>query len=284
MPDTHIAIIFDFDDTLIPDTTSQLLEEYGVDADDFWENKHAPLLKKGYDPANGYMNLLLEMIGPDSGLGPLTTENLQEFGSQLDEQAYPGLPGLFDDLDDIVSNYYDTHIDYYTISGGLRNVIMGTELSNYFSGVYSSELAHGNKNHISRIKRAVNFTEKTRYLFEINKGLPQERTRKDPFLVNKDIPQKDRRIPWENMIYVGDGLTDVPCFSLIQRFGGKAFAVFNPEDKSSKQRALELVDAPERVRSANEPKYRDNDALGSLIRTSVQQICAENEMADAEAL
>src|SRR5947207_2162139 len=79
---------------------------------------------------------------------------------------------------------------------------------------------------LATIKRAVTFTEKTRFLFEIQKGITPQQTAKDPYLVNKDVPATDRRVPFSNMIYVGDGLTDIPCFSLIGHNRGRAFAVF----------------------------------------------------------
>lgn len=285
MPDTHIAIIFDFDDTLVPDSTSQLLEEYGMDPDSFWEDEFSPLLTEGYDPANAYITLILEKIGPDRPFGELTIDELQEFGSELDGQEFPGLPEFFEDIEDMVSDYRDTMVDFYCISGGFRNIIIGTELSEYFRGIYASELAHGPEDHITRIKKSVNFTEKTRYLFEINKGFEQEQTRQDPYLVNKQMDQEERRVPFENMIYVGDGLTDIPCFSLLSNMGGSRFGVFDPADQSSKQKALQLIDSSKgRVQSINPPEYNEDDALGSLIRTKVEEICVENQFDEEQAL
>jgi predicted HAD superfamily phosphohydrolase len=118
------------------------------------------------------------------------------------------------------------------------------------------------------VKRAVTFTEKTRFIYEINKGISMADSRTKPHLVNQDVPMADRRIPFENMIYVGDGLTDVPCFSLVGKNGGHAFAVFQPGAESAKQ-AFQKFLAPHRVTSMHFPRYRDDEELGSMIRSAV---------------
>jgi phosphoserine phosphatase len=284
MSHTNIAVIFDFDDTLAPASTSRLLEEHGVDVQRFWEERFADMITDGYDPANAYLTLILEEVGEDGKLGKLTVNDLQDFGSRLDDELFPGLPQMFNDLDEIVEEYKDTSIDYYIVSSGLRNVILGTDLSEKFRGIYASELGEWEDDYLAHIKRAVTFTEKTRYIFEINKGLEQEDTRSDPYAVNEHKPADERRVPFENMIYVGDGLTDVPCFSLITKNDGKAFGVFDPTDQSSRQKVLNFIDAPRRVQSMNAPEYREDDDLGSLLRYQVQALCSERDLDGDQAL
>ncbi|HEY2826497.1 MAG TPA: hypothetical protein VGJ04_02770, partial [Pirellulales bacterium] len=116
----------------------------------------------------------------------------------------------------------------------------------------------------------ITFTEKTRYLFEINKGITEQ---SKPHAVNEFVEQSDRRVPFENMIYIGDGLTDVPCFSLLQRFHGIGFGVFDPRKKGSPKKAWEQLAFPRRVVSTNAPRYRPDDELGALLRAAVKQIC-----------
>jgi phosphoserine phosphatase len=284
MSHTNIAVIFDFDDTLAPESTSQLLKSYEIDVEEFWENRFAELIEDGYDPANAYLSLILEEIGEDRELGELTVADLRDFGSGLDDDLFPGLPEMFDDLEEIVSRFKDTSIDYYIVSSGLRNVILGTDFSDRFRGIYASELGTWESDQLAHIKRAVTFTEKTRYIFEINKGLEQEDARSDPYAVNEHIPIEERRVPFDNMIYIGDGLTDVPCFSLVRKNGGKAFGVFNPTDQSSRQKVLNFIDTPQRVQSMNSPKYRESDELGALIRYQVESLCSERDLDQDQAL
>ncbi len=175
------------------------------------------------------------------------------------------------------------------MSGGIKEIITGTKLINdHFKAVYACELGEDPDTGVLKyIKRCVNFTEKTRYLFEINKGLDQAKTKKDPYLVNKDIPEHQRRVPFENMIYVGDGLTDIPCFSLIKngsknsRRKGYPFAVFDKDNQDSAKRSFQNFLSTSRVTSMHHPKYKKDDELGQMIKLAVTSICSnislENE-------
>lgn len=95
-----IAVIFDFDDTLLPDSTSALLDQAGVDPTAFWSGTAKQLYDAGYDQPTAYLNPLLDMVGPGLPLGELTNERLRDFGATLDATWFPGLPGVFDDLRD----------------------------------------------------------------------------------------------------------------------------------------------------------------------------------------
>ena len=127
---------------------------------------------------------------------------------------------------------------------------------------------------LKRIKRALTFTEKTRYLFEINKGITPADTIANKYVVNKHIPPEERRVPFKNMIYVGDGLTDIPCFSLVQRMGGTAFGIFKPAVAASAKRAfLEFVKT-DRVASTHSPRFAADEDLGALLRAAATT-CAQ---------
>jgi hypothetical protein len=92
-------------------------------------------------------------------------------------------------------------------------------------------------------------------------------------VVNERIEGVDRRIPFENIIYIGDGLTDVPCFSLVESFHGQAFGVFDPKKQGSPKKAWEQLVAPKRVKTMNSPRYRADDDLGALLRSAVRAMC-----------
>ncbi len=265
-----IAVVFDFDDTLAPDTTSMLLEGRGVDVRKFWTEEVAGLVKLGYDPAVAWLQLLIEEIGEDGRLGALTNADLAAFGARLDELFYPGLPQMFDDLREIATSFRDLQVEFYIVSGGLRDLLQGSEIvRRYFSAVYACQLGEDQRGRLARLKRVVTFTEKTRYLFEINKGLDQKETEQNPYLVNRDVPEKDRRVPFKNIFYVGDGLTDIPCFSLVRALGGSAFGVFDPTREGSAKKAFIEMLKPARVITMNSPRYGANDDLGSLLRAGV---------------
>ena len=273
-PHETLAVIFDFDDTLLPDSTTLFLESKGIDAKKFWSEDAKTLVEMGFDPTLAYLQLMLERVGNGKPLGSLTRKELHKFGKTLDAQFYPGLPGLFKELRQVVAKLQNIDIEFYIISSGLLDIIRGSEfVQKHFKAVYACEFQENTDLTLFRIKRCVTFTEKTRYLFEINKGLSVTETHRNPHLVNKDIPELKRRIPFCNMIYVGDGITDIPCFSLVKKSGGTAFGVFHPDQEQSAKRAVLEFLTTDRVMSCHAPKYRKGAELGSLLRTVVIQMC-----------
>lgn len=270
-----IAVIFDFDDTLVPDSTTALLRRYGVDPDEFWSEFAPALVNEGYDPPLAYLRLILDRIGKDQPFGALHNADLRQFGASLDATFFPGLPNLFSDLKDSMKGFRDIGVEFYIISGGLQEVIAGSRIVHeHFDGFYGCELGEDPKDGLLRhVKRCVTFTEKTRYLFEISKGIRVEASRTNPHLVNREAA---RRIPFKHMIYVGDGLTDIPCFSLIRERGGRTFGVLS-RTKSAKQAFQELLQT-RRVDSLHSPDYRDDADLGALIRAAVSTLATSIEL------
>lgn len=272
-----VAMVFDFDDTLVPDSTTGLLSQKGVDTETFWSRDVRALVESGYDPATAYLNLLLRNIGDGKALGPLADADLRAFGETLDKHYYEGLPDFFNDLRRQVSDTFsDIQVEFYIVSGGLQKIIEGSKIvQTYFKAVYGSQLAGDTDNGVLKyIKRCVTFTEKTRYLFEIHKGLDPKDTRRNPFLVNTFRPPNKRPVPFSNMIYVGDGLTDIPCFSLVKSQKGMAFGVFDPAQEKKAKQALQDFLKPDRVISMHAPRYRKTDELGALLRAAVANRCS----------
>jgi hypothetical protein len=259
-----IALAFDFDDTLVPDSTTKLLQKHGINTDSFWKVQAKELIDQGYDPPLAYLKLILDNVGAGKPLA-------------LDSDFHPGIPEFFDDIRDLVRKSSGIEVEFYIISGGLQPVVEGSAIvRKHFNGVYGCQLAGDTDDGVLKyVKRCITFTEKTRYLFEINKGIDQNESRTKPHLVNKYVDDRDRKIPFSNMIYVGDGLTDIPCFSLIQKSKGKAFGVFDPSSQSKAKAALEEFLQPNRVTSMHSPRYGPDDDLGSLLRASVSSLCLE---------
>ena len=268
-PQNIIAVVFDFDDTLTDDSTTALIEHVGIDAADFWGTKAKALLKSGWDPTPAYLKLILDNVGEGKPFGKLTNIKLREFGASL--KFYQGIPALFKELKESVAQHRVSNpgIEFYVISGGLEEIIRGSSIAKYLSNFWGCQYGEEN-GQVQHLKRIVSFTEKTKHLFQINKGIE---TNDNPYRVNEKVDPSERRVPFENMIYIGDGLTDVPCFSLVSHFGGTSFGVFDPRKGGSPKKAWEGLLTPKRVSSLNAPKYRKTDELGSLLRTAVKSIC-----------
>jgi 2-hydroxy-3-keto-5-methylthiopentenyl-1-phosphate phosphatase len=271
-PQNIIAVIFDFDDTLTDDSTTQLLEHYGIDAKAFWQ-ECGKMAEIGWDPTLAYTTKILNLVGPGKPLDKLSNADLRAFGEKL--RFYPGIPQIFKELKALCTEHpiSSPAVEFYVISGGLEEVIRGTKIAKWFSGICGCRFAEGD-GAIRHLQNAVSFTDKTRYVFEINKGLAVP-CRDRPYAVNEYVAETDRRIPLPNMIYVGDGFTDVPCFSLIQKNGGFAFGVFDPKREGSPKKAWEKLAAPHRVTTLNAPRFRKTDELGAILRAIVKSMLVQ---------
>jgi len=275
-PQNIIAVIFDFDDTLTDESTTKLLEAYGIDAKEFWKTQNKVLIEKeGWDPIPAYLKLMLDNVGPGKPLGKIKNSNLRKFGAKL--KFYSGVARLFGELRKLVAKHDQSKvtIEFYVITSGLEEIVRGSKIAKELKGIWGCRFAEA-RGQIAHIKNVVSFTEKTRFLFEINKGLDDKR--KKAYAVNEDRAQNARRIPFTNMIYVGDGLTDVPCFSLLKNLGGLSIGVFDPKKKGSPKKAYEKLVAPHRVGSLHSPKFGPNDDLGSVLRVMVNRICVEIDL------
>jgi hypothetical protein len=280
-----VALIFDLDDTLLPDSTTKLLKDHGIDASAFWETKTNSLVQQGYDPPAAWLNLLIQNIGVGKPLGELTNAGLRKFGESLDDTFYHGLPSFFEDVTSNVKKTYENiEVEFYIVSGGLYEMATGSKIvRKYFRATYGSHLAGDSPEGVLKyIKRSITFTEKTRYIFEIHKGIDPSAAWKNPILVNKFVPSEQRRIPLQNMIYIGDGMTDIPCLSLLKQNGGLGFGVFDPKRENKTKQALEEFLQTDRVVSMHAPDYSADAELGSLLRAAVAQRCTAIQLERAQ--
>jgi len=282
-----VAIIFDFDDTLLPDSTTMLLKSHGIDTDKFWGTQAKELIQQGYDPPTAYLNLILSNIGEGKPLGLLTNRKLVEFGATLDSSFHAGIPQFFDDVRaDVKAIFKNIEVEFYIVSAALQSVMEGSGIvQKHFRAVYGCQLAGDSEDGpLKYIKRCITFTEKTRYLFEINKGIDPADSAVNPLLVNKLFSEQERRIPFTNIIYVGDGLTDIPCFSLVKKSKGLAFGVFDPTRKDKTELALKEFLQPNRVVSMHSPKYTPDSEMGAMLRTAVASRCLDIQLQRKTAL
>jgi hypothetical protein len=270
----------------MPDSTTELIKDHGIDPQEFWGNTVRELILRGYEPALAYLNRLLENVGEDKPLGLMTNQALRDYGITLRGRFYPGVSGLFKELKEVCRAISaDINLEFYIISGGLQELIEDIPLiKTNVTAIYGCQFGEDPQTGvIHQVKRCVTFTEKTRYLFEINKGISAKQVEQNKYAVNRDVPPAKRRIPFSNMIYLGDGLTDIPCFSLVKRLGGMAFGIFNPGEERAAKRALKEFLNTDRVISMHAPRYRKADELGALLRAAVSTVAQRACLSGLEA-
>lgn len=223
MTQTVIAIVSDCDDTLAPDTTGQLLARFGVDPTEFYEGPVGKLVDEGFDPAVAYMNEMIRLAQGGGRLGELTREKIEAIGKEL--EWFPGVPQIFSELEREVQEKYGEfgiRLEEYVISGGIADLLRASPLGEVVNEIWGCNFAYDGNGVICGIRNVVSFTEKTRFLFAIEKGLVGSEYRNQPYSVNVPMESHERRVPLRNMIYLGDGPSDIPCMSVLQPKPGES--------------------------------------------------------------
>ncbi|HAR20167.1 MAG TPA: hydrolase [Cytophagales bacterium] len=272
----RIALIFDFDDTLAPDSTSSFLESIGVDTKDFWGKKVKTLLDEDWDPIPAY---LYKMIEASKEGKSITKEKLKAFGKRINfnegvKRFFPYIKSTFE------KKYPDISIEYYMISSGVGEIIRHTEIAKHFTQIWASDFEYDHKGEILFPKKIVSFTDKTRYIFHVSKGIIGEKSMANPFEVNKKVAEEKLRIPFANMIFTGDGYTDIPCFSMIKRNGGIAFGVYDREHHDKFGRAWGFIEEG-RVTNLHSANYKKGSDLCNSIEMGLESICRKIELRKA---
>lgn len=263
-----IAVVFDFDDTLAPDTTSGFLSKHGMDAGKFWLDEVNPLYAQDWDPVPAYLYKMIE--ASSAGRLPLTQANLAEWGKQA--PLHEGTDTVFRRLRSVVEDANpNATLEFYVISSGIGDVLRQTGIAHEFKDIWASELYYDETGKGVFPRKVISFTDKTRYLFHIQKGLIGRPSRGKPLDVNRKCENDELRIPFSNMIFVGDGLTDVPCFSLITREKGMAVAVYDRNHVQKWGRAYQFV-AEKRVSTLYTANYTEGSDLSNFLAMAVRNL------------
>lgn len=265
---TTIGIIYDYDQTLSPTYMQDetLFPHFGINAGQFWKKSRELVDLHGYDGELAYLKAMLDYLALDRP----TNEELKALGTKL--KFYPGVPGFFQELNDSLTDQHrllGIKIEHYIVSSGLKILLDGSQIAPHVKRIFGCEFGEDADGHITFPKRVISHTTKTQYIFRINKGMlePHED-------VNDHMEPELRPIPFPHMIYVGDGPTDVPCFTLMKRYGGHAVAVYNAkeENRSSFRKCYQLSGHADRVKHIAPADYTPGSHLRLLLEEMIRDI------------
>lgn len=261
-----IAIVYDYDRTLSPKSMQDdvLFSKIDVDSQEFWARANGLRIEKLYEDEPAWIRLLLE----NSAFRAFSNKDLRALGKDL--TFYPGIPDIFRELNGVLKDgKYDRHglaLEHYIVTSGFKDMVAGSSLNMHVDAIFGCELDEDEDGKVFWPKRIVSHTSKTQYLFRITKGLEYVDFSRD---VNDHMPESERRIPFRNILYIGDGPTDVPCFAVVSGRGGKSLAVYNPDSSFSFQTCMSLRDA-RRVDEIAEADYSSGTHLRRLIEHYVR--------------
>lgn len=261
-----IAIVYDFDGTLSPQPMQEytILPELGVSGEDFWQQCSVEAREYKADKMLTYMRKLVEEINKnDIKIG---RNELQAMGKKI--QYFAGVETWFAFINKYIKQRSNNkvNIKHYIISAGLKEILNGISIGDEFSNIFACEYYFDSYDKAQFPTIVINDTSKTQYLFRINKGI--EDINKS---INHHMPKADRPIPFSNIIYIGDGQTDVPCMALTKENGGFAIAVHKPHHTDTKKICRELL-RDNRIDYFAPADYRKDSKLCQRIQLILDNI------------
>ena len=268
-----IALLYDFDKTLCTQDMQNyaFIPSLGMEPAAFWKEANEFGYAQHMDGILAYMYTMLRK-SREKGM-PLTREALVEKGRSI--ELFPGVKEWFARIN-AFGESLGVEIEHYILSSGLSEIIEGSGISHEFKKVYASEFYYDETGTPVWPKLDVNFTAKTQFVYRINKGVLDVANDRD---LNASMPDDSKRIPFTNMIYVGDGLSDVPCMKMMRSYGGQAIAVYQPESRV----AVEELLYRGRVDFIFPADYREGTDLDKTVKNIIRKMAVSDLLAEEHA-
>ncbi|MDX2470018.1 MAG: HAD family hydrolase [SAR324 cluster bacterium] len=263
-----IALIYDFDGTLSPKPMQEytILPKLGISPEDFWKKVGLEAKSSESEPMLVYMRLLLEEA--EKAQVHIGRQDFVEMGKQI--EYFEGVESWFCRIEGYIQERSQglAQVAHYIISAGNKEILEGVSIANRFEKIYASEYHYDHHNQATFPKLLITDTSKTQFIFRINKGKLD--IRED---INSHMPYDERPIPFSNIIYIGDGLTDVPSMAVVKHNGGHAVAVHRPVDEKAKDVCETLLKA-KRVNFFAPANFSEGSELDRKIKLLLDKVIA----------
>lgn len=266
-----VALIYDFDGTLAPGNMQEydFIPAVGISNAEFWQESNRMALEQDADPILAYMSKMIEGA-KEKGLS-LHKEGFRRAGKNI--EFFPGVVEWFGRV-----NRYGAEkglkVEHFINSSGIKEMIEGTEIAHEFKNIFACSFLYDEEGIAYWPAVAVNYTNKTQFIYKINKGVD---SMNDSKLVNQYMKEEDRPVQFKHMIYIGDGTTDIPCMRLVKASGGHSIAVYSPGDESAHHQMEKLIDEG-RVTYVCPADYRECGDMDVLVKTIIDKIYTDNKI------
>ncbi len=263
-----VAIVYDFDGTLAAGNMQEydFIPAVGKSTDQFWGEANKLAVENDADSVLCYMERMLSSAR-EAGIA-LTAEYLRQLGGNI--ELFDGVEEWFDLINEY-SRAKGIHIQHYVNSSGIREMIEGCSIADRFHKLYASSFIYDKNGEAYWPGVAINYTNKTQFIFKINKGIE---TVSDSIRVNEFLPREQRPIPFTHIIFIGDGLTDIPSMRLVHSMNGHAIAVYDPTRSDKRTDMMQLIQ-DKRVNYVCEASYTPQSEMNTLVESIIDKIAAD---------
>ncbi len=268
-----VALLYDFDKTL----STQDMQNYsfipslGLAPGDFWKIANDIGRRERMDSVLAYMYAMLREA--ERRGRPFTRETLNRYGRNI--TFFPGVTDWFQRINRY-GELLGVQAEHYIISSGLREIVEGSPIAGAFKEIFASEFLYDEEGRPVWPRLAVNFTAKTQFIYRINKGVLDV---SDDRTLNDSMPDNSKRVPFTNMIYLGDGLSDVPCMKMMRAYGGQAIAVYQAVNKAGVEQLLRQ----RRVDFIYPADYREGSDLEITVKNIIRKMAVSQELYEENA-
>ena len=256
-----IALLYDFDKTLCAKDMQEysFIPSVGMEAEEFWKESNEIVVKENMDRILAYMFLMIRLAKANNV--EITRESFKKLGE--DVVFLKGVKSWFNRINEYGESL-GVEIQHFILSSGLKEIIEGTPIAKYFKKIYACEFHYNRNGNADWPKQVINFTTKTQFIFRISKGALDQA---DDKVLNSIVDKTNRAVPYKNMIYIGDGMTDVPCMRLVRMNGGEAIAIYHKDSMHVAKRLLK----DERVGFMCKADYSKDSELESIVKLIINE-------------